>query len=212
VTSHVEVLDVDMDRERVSLSLKATQEDPWRYFARTHAIGRRARQGHRWCRSARSSASRRASSLVHISEPLERHVEVDQVVQVGDDAMVKVIDIDPERRRISLSLKQANEDYRGVRPSKYGMADADEQVTASSPRVSTPRPTNGSRLRSSEEWESPLRPSVGTRCTPRRVSSCCRGRGREKPLPTARQLKARGRWVAGQRRPAGGAARLAGSA
>ena len=35
----VEVLDVDMDRERVSLSLKATQEDPWRHFARTHAIG-----------------------------------------------------------------------------------------------------------------------------------------------------------------------------
>src|SRR5690625_3784963 len=35
----VEVLDVDLDRERVSLSLKATQEDPWRHFARTHAIG-----------------------------------------------------------------------------------------------------------------------------------------------------------------------------
>nr|WP_284290912.1 S1 RNA-binding domain-containing protein [Angustibacter aerolatus] len=35
----VEVLDVDMDRERVSLSLKATQEDPWQQFARTHAIG-----------------------------------------------------------------------------------------------------------------------------------------------------------------------------
>ena len=35
----VEVLDVDMDRERVSLSLKATQEDPWQHFARTHAIG-----------------------------------------------------------------------------------------------------------------------------------------------------------------------------
>jgi ribosomal protein S1 len=32
------VLDVDLDRERVSLSLKATQEDPWRQFARTHAI------------------------------------------------------------------------------------------------------------------------------------------------------------------------------
>jgi ribosomal protein S1 len=35
----VEVLDVDMDRERVSLSLKATQEDPWQHFARTHQIG-----------------------------------------------------------------------------------------------------------------------------------------------------------------------------
>ena len=35
----VEVLDIDLDRERVSLSLKATQEDPWRHFARTHQIG-----------------------------------------------------------------------------------------------------------------------------------------------------------------------------
>src|SRR5690625_4775388 len=35
----VEVLDVDMDRERVSLSLKATQEDPWQAFGRPHAIG-----------------------------------------------------------------------------------------------------------------------------------------------------------------------------
>ena len=64
--------------------------------------------------------------LVHISELSERHVEVpDQVVAVGDDAMVKVIDIDLERRRISLSLKQANEDYtEEFDPSKYGMADS----------------------------------------------------------------------------------------
>ena len=35
----VEVLDVDLDRERISLSLKATQEDPWQRFARTHVPG-----------------------------------------------------------------------------------------------------------------------------------------------------------------------------
>ncbi len=128
----VEVLDVDMDRERVSLSLKATQEDPWRHFARTHAIGQivpgkvtklvpfgafvRVEEG--------------IEGLVHISELSERHVEVpDQVVQVGDDAMVKVIDIDLERRRISLSLKQANEDYtEEFDPSKYGMADSYDEA------------------------------------------------------------------------------------
>ena len=128
----VEVLDVDLDRERVSLSLKATQEDPWRVFARTHAIGQivpgkvtklvpfgafvRVEEG--------------IEGLVHISELAERHVEVpDQVVTVGQDAMVKVIDIDLERRRISLSLKQADEDYtEEFDPSKYGMADSyDEQ-------------------------------------------------------------------------------------
>ena len=128
----VEVLDVDLDRERVSLSLKATQEDPWRVFARTHAVGQivpgkvtklvpfgafvRVEEG--------------IEGLVHISELAQRHVEVpDQVVNAHEDAMVKVIDIDLERRRISLSLKQADEDYtEEFDPSKYGMADSyDEQ-------------------------------------------------------------------------------------
>ncbi len=124
----VEVLDVDLDRERVSLSLKATQEDPWRQFARTHAIGQivpgkvtklvpfgafvRVEEG--------------IEGLVHISELAERHVEIpEQVVQVGDDVMVKVIDIDLDRRRISLSLKQANEGITSdteFDPAQYGMA------------------------------------------------------------------------------------------
>ncbi|PZP03718.1 MAG: 30S ribosomal protein S1, partial [Corynebacterium urealyticum] len=68
--------------------------------------------------------------LVHISELAERHVEVpDQIVNVGEEVMVKVIDIDLERRRISLSLKQADEDFtEEFDPSKYGMADSyDEQ-------------------------------------------------------------------------------------
>jgi small subunit ribosomal protein S1 len=125
----VEVLDVDMDRERVSLSLKATQEDPWQQFARTHAIGQvvpgkvtklvpfgafvRVEEG--------------IEGLVHISELAERHVEIpEQVVQVNDSIFVKVIDIDLERRRISLSLKQANEDGTNgateFDPALYGMA------------------------------------------------------------------------------------------
>jgi small subunit ribosomal protein S1 len=123
----VEVLDIDLDRERVSLSLKATQEDPWRQFARTHAIGQvvpgkvtklvpfgafvRVQDG--------------IEGLVHISELAERHVEIpEQVVNVGDELMVKVIDIDLERRRISLSLKQANEGALtedSFDPSQYGM-------------------------------------------------------------------------------------------
>ncbi|MCL2779990.1 MAG: 30S ribosomal protein S1 [Actinomycetia bacterium] len=130
----VEVLDIDMERERVSLSLKATQEDPWRHFARTHQIGQvvpgkvtklvpfgsfvRVQDG--------------IEGLVHISELAERHVEIpEQVVQVGDELMVKVIDIDLERRRISLSLKQANEGQLtedAFDPAQYGMeAQYDER-------------------------------------------------------------------------------------
>jgi small subunit ribosomal protein S1 len=123
----VEVLDIDLDRERVSLSLKATQEDPWRQFARTHQIGQvvpgkvtklvpfgsfvRVQDG--------------IEGLVHISELAERHVEIpEQVVNVGDELLVKVIDIDLERRRISLSLKQANEGSLtddSFDPAQYGM-------------------------------------------------------------------------------------------
>src|ERR1700687_337721 len=128
----VEVLDVDMDRERVSLSLKATQEDPWQQFARTHQIGQvvPGRVTKLVPFGAFVRVEEGIEGLVHISELSERHVEVPgQVVAVGDDAMVKVIDIDLERRRISLSLKQANEDYtEEFDPSKYGMADSyDEQ-------------------------------------------------------------------------------------
>jgi len=70
--------------------------------------------------------------LVHISELAERHVEIpEQVVNVGDELLVKVIDIDLERRRISLSLKQANEGAlteESFDPSQYGMeAQYDEK-------------------------------------------------------------------------------------
>jgi small subunit ribosomal protein S1 len=123
----VEVLDVDLDRERVSLSLKATQEDPWRQFARTHQIGQVVPG--RVTKLVPFGAFVRVQDgiegLVHISELAERHVEIpEQVVQVGDEILVKVIDIDLERRRISLSLKQANEGAlteESFDPAQYGM-------------------------------------------------------------------------------------------
>ncbi|WKD59384.1 30S ribosomal protein S1 [Corynebacterium caspium] len=128
----VEVLDVDLDRERVSLSLKATQEDPWRVFARTHAVGQivPGKVTKLVPFGAFVRVDEGIEGLVHISELAQRHVEVpDQVVAVGEEAMVKVIDIDLDRRRISLSLKQADEDFsEEFDPSKYGMADSyDEQ-------------------------------------------------------------------------------------
>ena len=124
----VEVLDVDMDRERVSLSLKATQEDPWQHFARTHAIGQIVPG--KVTKLVPFGAFVRVEDgiegLVHISELAERHVELpEQVVTVGADIFVKVIDIDLDRRRISLSLKQANDAAAAATefdPTLYGMA------------------------------------------------------------------------------------------
>jgi small subunit ribosomal protein S1 len=106
----VEVLDVDLDRERVSLSLKATQEDPWQKFAREHAVGEvvDGEVTKLVPFGAFVKVADGIEGLVHISELAERHVEVPEaVVNVGDQIEVKVIDIDTVRRRISLSLKQA---------------------------------------------------------------------------------------------------------
>jgi small subunit ribosomal protein S1 len=125
----VEVLDVDLDRERVSLSLKATQEDPWQQFARTHQINQvvPGKVTKLVPFGAFVRVDEGIEGLVHISELAERHVEIpEQVVNVGDELLVKVIDIDLERRRISLSLKQANENgviaVEHFDPAQYGMA------------------------------------------------------------------------------------------
>ena len=131
----VEVLEVDMDRERVSLSLKATQEDPWQTFARTHALGQIVPG--KVTKLVPFGAFVRVEDgiegLVHISELAVRHVDLaEQVVSVNDPVFVKVIDIDLERRRISLSLKQANEgvdpDAEDFDPALYGMdAEYDDE-------------------------------------------------------------------------------------
>lgn len=130
----VEVLSVEHDRERVSLSLKATQEDPWQLFARTHAIGQIA-PGIVTKLVPFGAFVRVADGiegLVHISELSGQHIELaEQVVKANQEVFVKIIDIDLERRRISLSLKQANEgvDPEGTEfdPALYGMtAEYDE--------------------------------------------------------------------------------------
>ena len=130
----VEVLEVLHDRERVSLSLKATQEDPWQVFARTHAIGQYIPG--KVTKIVPFGAFVRVADgiegLVHISELSSKHVDhADQVVSVNQDVFVKLIDIDLERRRISLSLKQALEEVdpsgTDFNPVLYGMsADYDE--------------------------------------------------------------------------------------
>ncbi|MFB7470983.1 MULTISPECIES: 30S ribosomal protein S1 [unclassified Kitasatospora] len=161
----VEVLDVDMDRERVSLSLKATQEDPWQQFARTHQIGQvvPGKVTKLVPFGAFVRVDEGIEGLVHISELAERHVEIpEQVVQVGDEIFVKVIDIDLERRRISLSLKQANEAL-GANPAEvefdptlYGMAASyDDQGNYIYPEGFDPEANDwlAGYEKQREEWE-----------------------------------------------------------
>jgi small subunit ribosomal protein S1 len=124
----VEVLEVDMERERVSLSLKSTQEDPWQQFAREHQINQVVPG--KVTKLVPFGAFIRVADgiegLVHISELSESHVEIpEQVVQVGQEVSVKVIDIDLDRRRISLSVRQAEDGAEltaSFDPYQYGMS------------------------------------------------------------------------------------------
>ena len=206
----VEVLDVDMDRERVSLSLKATQEDPWQQFARTHQIGQvvPGKVTKLVPFGAFVRVDEGIEGLVHISELAERHVEIpEQVVQVNDEIFVKVIDIDLERRRISLSLKQANESFGAdpasveFDPTLYGMAASyDDQGNYIYPEGFDPETNDwleGFETQR-EEWETPVRrgaaalraaPGAGHQVPRGRRAG--RGRGRRR---RGCRLRRRRRW------------------
>src|SRR5579859_7210102 len=108
----VRVLDVDLDRERISLSLKATQQDPWQEFANAHRVGELVygRVTKLVPFGAFVQVGEGIEGLVHISEMAILHVDLpEQVVTPGEELWVKIIDIDLQRRRISLSIKQAAE-------------------------------------------------------------------------------------------------------
>jgi len=108
----VQVLDVDLSRERISLSLKATQQDPWQEFASSHEVGELVygRVTKLVPFGAFVQVGEGIEGLVHISEMSSHHVEApEQVVTPGEELWVKIIDLDLQRRRISLSIKQAAE-------------------------------------------------------------------------------------------------------
>ena len=116
----VQVLDVDLSRERISLSLKATQQDPWQEFASSHQVGELVygRVTKLVPFGAFVQVGEGIEGLVHISEMAVHHVEApEQVVTPGEELWVKIIDIDLDRRRISLSIKQAAEG--GVVAAEY---------------------------------------------------------------------------------------------
>jgi small subunit ribosomal protein S1 len=108
----IEVLEVDLERERISLSLKATQQDPWQEFASAHRVGELVygRVTKLVPFGAFVQVGESIEGLVHISEMSSHHIDLpEQVVTPGEELWVKIIDLDLQRRRISLSIKQAAE-------------------------------------------------------------------------------------------------------
>ena len=142
-TVEVKVLDIDRDRQRISLGLKQTQSDPWQQVLESYKEGdvvegvvtKVVTFG------AFVEILPGVEGLVHISELAQHHVENPrEVVSQGQAVNVKIIEIDGERRRLSLSLKRV-EDSDPVQPRADGaesvhtrpQLDLSEEVFAEAP-------------------------------------------------------------------------------
>ena len=118
-TVSVKVLDIDRDRQRISLGLKQTQEDPWQRVVDTYNIGDELEGVVTKVVTfgAFVEILDGVEGLVHISELAQHHVENPrEIIQPGDPVRVKILEIDSERRRLSLSIKRVEGQVLPVRP------------------------------------------------------------------------------------------------
>jgi small subunit ribosomal protein S1 len=118
-TVQVKVLDIDRDRQRISLGLKQTQEDPWQRIVATYNIGDElaGKVTKVVTFGAFVEILDGVEGLVHISELAAHHVESPrEVVHPGDEIRVKILEIDSERRRLSLSAKRVEDQILPLNP------------------------------------------------------------------------------------------------
>ena len=125
-TVKVKVLDIDRERQRISLGLKQTQSDPWQqvleHYGENDVVEGRVTKVVTF--GAFVEILPGVEGLVHISELAQHHVENPrEVVSQGDPVNVLILEIDGDRRRLSLSLKRVEE---GVEP--LPRADGGESV------------------------------------------------------------------------------------
>src|ERR671925_1364591 len=132
-TVQVKVLDIDRDRQRISLGLKQTQSDPWQQVLDQYSEGDvvEGKVTKVVTFGAFVEIMPGVEGLVHISELAQHHVENPrEVVSQGDVVNVKVIEVDGERRRLSLSLKRV-EPGETVRPRPDGVELVRPQIDLS---------------------------------------------------------------------------------
>jgi small subunit ribosomal protein S1 len=125
-TVQVKVLDIDRERQRISLGLKQTQSDPWQqvleHYHEEDVVEGRVTKVVTF--GAFVEILPGVEGLVHISELAQHHVENPrEVVSQGDPVNVLILEIDGDRRRLSLSLKRVEE---GAEP--LPRADGGESV------------------------------------------------------------------------------------
>jgi small subunit ribosomal protein S1 len=111
-TVQVKVLDIDRDRQRISLGLKQTQEDPWQRIVDTYNVNDElaGKVTKVVTFGAFVEILDGVEGLVHISELAPHHVESPrEIVHPGDEIRVRILEIDSERRRLSLSAKRVED-------------------------------------------------------------------------------------------------------
>ncbi|HEY8809482.1 MAG TPA: 30S ribosomal protein S1 [Solirubrobacterales bacterium] len=149
-TVRIKVLDIDRDRQRISLGLKQTQEDPWQRVISTHRPGDvlEGTVTKVVAFGAFVEILPGVEGLVHISELADHHVESpSEVVEPNSTLNVKILEIDEERRRLSLSIKR-------VEGQNMPMGDLGEQLEAAGSEVET-SDDEDSEASAAEESEEP---------------------------------------------------------
>jgi small subunit ribosomal protein S1 len=112
-TVNVKVLDIDRERQRISLGLKQTQADPWQQVLEAYKEGDvvDGKVTKVVTFGAFVEILPGVEGLVHISELAQHHVENPrEVVSQGQDVKVLILEVDAERRRLSLSMKRVDGD------------------------------------------------------------------------------------------------------
>ena len=123
----VKVLDIDRDRQRISLGLKQTQEDPWQRVIDTYRVGDEleGKVTKVVTFGAFVEIMDGVEGLVHISELAHHHVENPrEILEPGQDVRVKILEIDSERRRLSLSVKRVAEQLPHIKSAAAAGAAA----------------------------------------------------------------------------------------
>ena len=162
----VKVLDIDRERQRISLGLKQTQTDPWQqvldHYHQDDVVHGRVTKAVTF--GAFVEIVPGVEGLVHISELAAHHVENPrEVVQNGQDVLVKIIEIDAERRRLSLSIKRVEEEdevqpllvLEGVpipRPAPAPAADDDAPRPRRPPRATRLAEDGAEAPEAAAEW------------------------------------------------------------
>ncbi len=143
----VKVLDIDRDRQRISLGLKQTQADPWQSVIESYEVNDvvEGKVTKVVTFGAFVEIHPGVEGLVHISELAAHHVENPrEVVNQGDVLAVRVIEIDADRRRLSLSLKRVadSDPIQHHLPEEVRSApvvpDPDDEGPGRRPRSPTP--------------------------------------------------------------------------